>query len=104
MAVPPPFFSIGVPRALGELGAVLNWSIPTTSLRTLRGPEENIDPARACVLGLYSMVFMRWALSVMPANGLLFACHFLNTAVQGCTLGRYARIRSRQTAAAASEP
>ena len=40
-------------------------------------------------LAVYSVLFMRWALAVTPANYPLFMCHVANEAVQLAQLGRY---------------
>ncbi len=44
-----------------------------------------------CVaLAVYSLLFMRWALAVTPANYPLLVCHVSNEVVQLVQLGRYA--------------
>ena len=46
-------------------------------------------------LAVYSLLFMRWAIAISPANYPLLVCHIANEGVQLTQLGRYAMASHR---------
>ncbi|XP_042238842.1 mitochondrial pyruvate carrier 1-like [Homarus americanus] len=73
-------------------GPVANWGIPIAAIADTRKPPEIISGKMTIALCLYSAIFMRFAIKVIPRNLLLFSCHFTNETVQiiqGCRLIRY---------------
>jgi hypothetical protein len=55
-----------------------------------KDPATTIDPMMTSSLAVYSLLFMRWAIAVTPANYPLLVCHVSNEAVQLVQLGRWA--------------
>ncbi|KAG5512292.1 hypothetical protein JKF63_07814 [Porcisia hertigi] len=77
-------------RCIGYAGAAANWLIPIAGITNFSTrPLSDIDPAMTSVLCVYSMLFMRWSVSIVPANYPLFACHATNSTVQAATLVRW---------------
>ncbi|KAG5508653.1 hypothetical protein JIQ42_08440 [Leishmania sp. Namibia] len=77
-------------RYVGYAGAAANWLIPIAGITNLpTRPISDIDPLMTSVMCVYSMFFMRWSVSILPANYPLFACHATNSTVQAVTLGRW---------------
>ncbi|KAK1443685.1 mitochondrial pyruvate carriers like protein [Babesia gibsoni] len=69
-------------------GPVANWGFVVAGISEIRKGPERISGRMTGVLCVYSMLFMRFALSVQPRNMLLFACHLCNSSVQGVQLYR----------------
>ncbi|KPA73686.1 putative mitochondrial hypothetical protein [Leptomonas pyrrhocoris] len=82
--------SQNVVRMVGYAGAAANWLIPIAGIMNFpTRPLSDIDPVMTSVLCVYSMLFMRWSVSILPANYPLFLCHATNSTVQAVTLGRW---------------
>lgn len=78
-------------RMVGYAGAAANWLIPIAGIMNFpTRPLSDIDPIMTSILCLYSMLFMRWSVAIVPANYPLFLCHATNSTVQAVTLGRWA--------------
>ncbi|KAL7697276.1 hypothetical protein N2W54_003007 [Lotmaria passim] len=78
-------------RVVGYFGAAANWLIPIAGIMNFpTRPLSDIDPVMTSVLCVYSLLFMRWSVSILPANYPLFLCHVTNSTVQAVTLGRWA--------------
>ncbi|KPI87831.1 hypothetical protein ABL78_3058 [Leptomonas seymouri] len=78
-------------RMVGYAGAAANWLIPIAGIINFpTRPLSDIDPLMTSVLCVYSLLFMRWSVSILPANYPLFLCHATNSTVQAVTLGRWA--------------
>jgi mitochondrial pyruvate carrier 1 len=74
-------------------GPFLNWSIPVAALYDgliKRTSPDKISPRMTLAMCIYSAVFMRFSLVVMPKNYLLFACHATNEVAQLLQAYRYA--------------
>lgn len=69
-------------------GPVSNFGIPIAAVMDLKKDPELISGSMTGSLIIYSLVFMKYALSVQPKNYLLFGCHVVNEAAQ---LGQGAR-------------
>ena len=77
-------------RYLGYAGAAANWLIPIATLQNLvRQKPSEVNPQMSTILAVYSVVFMRWAIAISPANYPLFACHVVNSSAQFATLGKW---------------
>ncbi|KAK7194854.1 hypothetical protein NESM_000406400 [Novymonas esmeraldas] len=77
-------------RSIGYAGAAANWLIPIAGIMNFSSrPLSDIDPIMTSILCVYSMLFMRWSVSILPANYPLFACHATNSSVQAATLVRW---------------
>lgn len=82
--------SQNVVRMVGYAGAAANWLIPIAGIMNFpTRPLSDIDPVMTSVLCVYSLLFMRWSVSILPANYPLFLCHATNSTVQAATLGRW---------------
>lgn len=78
-------------RGVGYVGAAGNWFIPIAGILNFPTRSVNeIDPIMTFVLGLYSVLFVRWSVAINPANYPLCLCHVTNSTVQVCTLGKWA--------------
>lgn len=78
-------------RGVGYVGAAANWLIPIAGILNFpTRPVNEIDPVMTVVLGVYSALFIRWAVAISPANYPLCLCHVTNSTVQLCTLGKWA--------------
>ena len=62
-----------------------------STLTYLRYPHIHVNISSISALGLYSLVFMRFAWMVKPRNHLLFACHITNFSLQAAQGYRYLR-------------
>ncbi|KAI9229950.1 MAG: mitochondrial pyruvate carrier [Piptocephalis tieghemiana] len=63
-------------------GPVANWGLPLAAMADMKRDPEIISGKMTGALTVYSLLFMRFALSVKPTNYLLFACHAVNEACQ----------------------
>ena len=72
------------------------FSLPCVSLQAIthmmssKDPATTIDPVMTSSLVVYSILFMRWAIAVTPANYPLLVCHICNEIAQLAQLGRWA--------------
>ncbi|KAK1939536.1 putative brain protein 44-like protein [Babesia divergens] len=69
-------------------GPIANWGFVIAGLSEIRKEPERISGRMTAVLCFYSILFMRFAVSVQPRNMLLFTCHLCNASVQGTQLYR----------------
>jgi len=67
---------------LGNLAALANWGIPISAIASFQKDPSKLNPQMTPVLGIYSMIFMRWSVAVYPRNYVLFACHTVNSIAQ----------------------
>ena len=80
-------------KTVGTVGALANWSIPLAAITHIvnqKDPATTIDPVMTTSLAIYSLLFMRWAIAITPANYPLLVCHMANEVAQLTQLGRYA--------------
>ncbi|CCG22038.1 hypothetical protein CORT_0B03290 [Candida orthopsilosis Co 90-125] len=63
-------------------GPVSNFGIPVAAIMDLKKDPEVISGPMTGSLILYSLVFMKYSLAVIPKNYLLFGCHFVNELAQ----------------------
>lgn len=70
------------PKTTHFWGPVTNWGISIAALKDMREPPEKVSPNMTIALCVYSLLFMRFAIKVLPMNMLLFACHFTNECAQ----------------------
>ncbi|KAK9703886.1 pyruvate transporter mpc1 [Basidiobolus ranarum] len=63
-------------------GPVANWGIPLAAIADMKKDPEMISGKMTFALCLYSALFMRFSLVVIPRNLLLFSCHFTNETAQ----------------------
>jgi len=94
-SVPQPGFfkSDSWTKTVGTIGALANWSIPLAAISHMlssKDPGSTIDPIMTTSLAIYSLLFMRWAIAISPANYPLMVCHIANEAAQLTQLGRWA--------------
>ncbi|CRH01681.1 mitochondrial pyruvate carrier protein 1, putative [Plasmodium relictum] len=65
-----------------------NWGFVIAGCNDLMKSPIYVSEKMTAVLAVYSMLFMRFALSIKPKNYLLFSCHATNTLVQSVLLCR----------------
>ncbi|CAK7904486.1 mitochondrial pyruvate carrier 1 [[Candida] anglica] len=63
-------------------GPVSNFGIPVAAMLDLKKDPELISGPMTGSLIVYSLVFMRYSMAVIPQNYLLFGCHFVNELAQ----------------------
>jgi len=63
-------------------GPVANWGLPLAALGDLKKDPGMISGKMTFALCLYSALFMRFSIVVIPRNMLLFSCHATNEAAQ----------------------
>lgn len=63
-------------------GPVSNFGIPVAAVLDLKKDPDLISGPMTGSLIVYSLVFMRYSLAILPKNYLLFGCHFVNEAAQ----------------------
>ena len=64
-------------------GPVSNFGIPVAAMIDLRNkPADTISGPMTGALIVYSAVFMKYSLAVIPKNYLLFGCHIVNEVAQ----------------------
>ncbi|XP_065832557.1 mitochondrial pyruvate carrier 1-like [Oscarella lobularis] len=74
-------------------GPVANWAIPIAAMVDITRNPDIISGKMTFALCVYSALFMRFSLKVIPRNLLLFSCHFTNEACQLIQFGRWAKFR-----------
>lgn len=64
-------------------GPASNFGIPIAAVVDLKNkPADSISGPMTAALIVYSAVFMRYSLAVIPKNYLLFGCHAINEVAQ----------------------
>ncbi|ODQ78086.1 hypothetical protein BABINDRAFT_163111 [Babjeviella inositovora NRRL Y-12698] len=63
-------------------GPVSNFGIPVAAILDLKKDPELISGPMTGSLVIYSLVFMKYSLSITPWNPLLFGCHVVNETAQ----------------------
>lgn len=63
-------------------GPVSNFGIPVAAIIDLKKDPDLISGSMTGSLIVYSMVFMRYSMAVIPKNYLLFGCHAVNEVAQ----------------------
>lgn len=71
-------------------GPVSNFGIPVAAVLDLKKDPDIISGPMTGSLIVYSLVFMRYSLAILPKNYLLFGCHFVNECAQLAQGYRYA--------------
>jgi len=63
-------------------GPVANWGLPLAALADLKKDPTFISGKMTFALAVYSALFMRFSIVVIPRNMLLFSCHATNETAQ----------------------
>ena len=63
-------------------GPVSNFGIPVAAVLDLKKDPEFISGPMTGSLIVYSLLFMKYSLPILPKNYLLFGCHFVNECAQ----------------------
>lgn len=73
-----------------------NWGFVIAGCNDLMKSPMYVSEKMTCILGIYSMLFMRYSLVIRPKNYLLFTCHTANVLVQSTLLFRKLYYNCRQ--------
>ncbi|KAK9480061.1 mitochondrial pyruvate carrier, partial [Lipomyces japonicus] len=71
-------------------GPVSNFGIPIAAVMDIKKDPNLISGPMTGSLIIYSLVFMKYSVSISPKNYLLFGCHFVNECAQLAQGFRYA--------------
>eukprot|EP01013_Petalomonas_cantuscygni_P020641 TRINITY_DN39234_c0_g1_i1.p2 TRINITY_DN39234_c0_g1~~TRINITY_DN39234_c0_g1_i1.p2 ORF type:complete len:108 (-),score=19.69 TRINITY_DN39234_c0_g1_i1:169-492(-) len=72
-----------VAAVVGWIGAAGNWTIPLAGMLNFSQMDpQKINYWMTTALTVYSMIFLRWSIAIIPQNWPLFACHATNIAIQ----------------------